>query len=72
MKEEKEEDITLLNVEEMAQKIKSTVGTVYGWVSLKKIPEWCIVRPGRSLRFDNDKVNQWLNSLRAAPLPVTP
>jgi len=66
----KEEDIRLLDVEEMAEKIKSTVGTVYAWVSSRKIPEWCIVRPGRSLRFDKDKVNQWLNSLRVAPLPV--
>lgn len=64
-------DITLLDVAQMAEKIKSTVGTVYVWVSSKKIPEWCVIKVGRSLRFDALAVSQWLDSLRAEPLPVT-
>ena len=66
----KEKDITLLDVEEMAEKIKSTVGTVYGWVSSRKIPQWCIIKTGGSLRFDSNAVSKWLDSLRAAPMPA--
>ena len=64
------EDINLLNVEQMADKIKSTVGTVYSWVSSGKIPQWCIVKMGRSLRFDSKAVSKWLNSMRAKPMPA--
>ncbi len=53
-------DITLLNVQEMAAKLKSTVGTVYAWVSMRKIPTDCVVKLGRKLLFDLDAVNQWL------------
>ena len=53
-------DITLLNVQEMANKLKSTVGTVYSWVSMRKIPTDCVVKLGRKLLFDLDAVNRWL------------
>lgn len=68
--EEKEEDITLLNVEEMAQKIKSTAGTVYAWVSMHKIPANCVVKLGGKLLFDLNAVNQWLVSCKQKTTPL--
>lgn len=60
----------LINVVEMSQKIKTTVGTVYAWVSMKRIPHWCIVKVGRSLKFDEMAVEKWLNGCRLAPIPA--
>lgn len=57
-----QEDITLLNVNEMADKLKSTVGTVYAWVSMRKIPSQCVIKIGRKLLFNLSEVNNWLQS----------
>ena len=57
-----QEDITLLNVNEMADKLKSTVGTVYAWVSMRKIPSQCVIKIGRKLLFNLNEVNNWLQS----------
>ena len=62
----------LINVKEMAVKLSSTVGTVYAYVSMRVIPAECIIKLGRSLRFDETAVNMWLNTLRQAPLPSIP
>ena len=67
-----EKEIKLLDVPGLAKKLKSTVGTVYGWASSGKIPKWCVIKTGSSLRFDEDMINKWLDSLRAKPIPVTP
>ena len=57
-----QEDITLLNVNEMADKLKSTVGTVYAWVSMRRIPSQCVIKIGRKLLFNLSEVNNWLQS----------
>ena len=59
----------LINVTEMADKLKTTSGTIYAWVSSRKIPAWCIIKQSRSLKFDIEAVDRWLNSKRLAPLP---
>lgn len=63
----------LINVTQLAAKLSSTVGTIYAYVSMKKIiPGECIVKLGRAVRFDEEAVDKWLNSLRQNPLPSTP
>lgn len=61
----------LLNVKQMADKIGSTQGSIYAKVSAKQIPNWCIVKVGRRLLFDENAVDKWLESMRCGPLPAT-
>ncbi len=56
--------MNLITVNELADKIHSTIGTVYSWVSMRRIPATCIVKLGRKLLFDLDAVNQWLESCK--------
>lgn len=62
--------MNLITVEELAQKIHSTKGAIYTWVSMRKmIPTSCVVKLGRKLLFDLEGINDWLNNARLAPLP---
>jgi predicted DNA-binding transcriptional regulator AlpA len=38
--------------------------TIYTWVCLKKIPPPCIIKLGRTLRFDLEAVDRWVNDRR--------
>ena len=62
----------LLSVKQMAEKLCSTVGSIYTKVSAKQIPEWCIVKVSKRLLFDEEAVNKWLESMRCGPLPAMP
>lgn len=60
----------LINVKQMAEKLCSTVGSIYTYVSTRQIiPVECVVKIGRSVRFDEEAVDRWLNSLKKEPLP---
>jgi predicted DNA-binding transcriptional regulator AlpA len=49
----------LLNVKELAEYLGTTPSTVYTWLCLHKvIPENCIKRIGRSVKFDLVKINE--------------
>ena len=62
----------LLNVKDVANKLKSTTGTVYAWVSMHKIPSWCVIKHSKRLLFDEEAIDKWLNNSRLAPLPSVP
>lgn len=62
---------SLITVQRMAEKLCSTVGSIYAKVSAKQIPNWCIVKVGRRLLFDENAVDKWLESMRCGPLPAT-
>lgn len=47
----------LIDVRELSEYLGITVETAYNWVSQKKIP---YIKVGRLLRFDLDKINEWL------------
>ena len=47
----------LLNVEELSDYIGTPVGTLYQWVSQRKIP---YVKLGRSTKFDIEKIQEWI------------
>ena len=57
-------DYRLINVQELADKLGSTVSTIYSWVSMHRIPSDCIVRIHRSLRFDAAAVDKWIDTQR--------
>ncbi|OGR54253.1 MAG: hypothetical protein A3I11_07245 [Elusimicrobia bacterium RIFCSPLOWO2_02_FULL_39_32] len=48
----------LLNVEELSEYIGTPVGTLYQWVSQRKIP---YVKLGRSTKFDVEKIREWIS-----------
>ena len=52
----------LLTVEELSVYLSLPRGSIYTMRSLGKIPAECIVRIGRSLRFEKEKVDVWINS----------
>ena len=47
----------LLNITEMAEYLGITVGTLYAWVSQKRIP---YIKLGRLVKFDLRKIDKWL------------
>lgn len=48
----------LLTAAEVADQLKVKEDTVYHWASKRKIP---FVKVGRSLRFDQNKIDNWVN-----------
>lgn len=57
-------DKRLLTAKELARYIGSTKGTVYTWAHTRTIPPACIIRRGRSLRFDILQIDKWLDAQR--------
>lgn len=51
----------LMTVEELADYLNLSAGTIYGWVARKEVP---FVRAGRALRFRRDEVDQWIEQGR--------
>lgn len=50
----------LLTVQELSTYIGVPKATLYTWVCLKRIPVACIVKLGRSLKFDRIEVDRWI------------
>lgn len=47
----------LLNVEEVAHMLDMSTGTIYKWVTQRKIP---FVKCGRLTKFDLQKIELWI------------
>ena len=47
----------IVSIEELAEYLGMPKGTLYHWVSQRRIP---FVKLGRSTRFDIQQINQWL------------
>lgn len=60
----------LLDVNELADWLYSTKGSIYSLVSMGKIPANCVVHRGRRLLFDREAVMAWLMSLRGKSFPL--
>ena len=56
----------LLTITALCNYISTPVPTLYTWVCRKKIP---YVKLGRSLRFDREEIDAWLNERKIAPWP---
>ena len=55
----------LLNVDGLANYLSIPKGTIYTWVSMRKIPAKALVRLGRSLKFDVKEIDAWLERNRS-------
>lgn len=51
----------LMNVRQLSAYLALPVATLYTWVSLRRIPDDCIVHLGRTLRFDREAVDRWVS-----------
>lgn len=50
----------LLNVKQLSEYISMPVATIYTYVHTGKIPNYCIRRIGRALKFDITEVDKWV------------
>lgn len=57
----------LLNIRQLSDYLAMPVATIYTWVCLRRVPAACIVRLGRSLRFDREAVDRWIEERRIGP-----
>lgn len=53
----------LITVEELAEYLRTTPGTVYSWKSMGIIPLECVKKIGGKLLFIAEKIDAWLNIL---------
>ncbi|OGS33038.1 MAG: hypothetical protein A2218_07855 [Elusimicrobia bacterium RIFOXYA2_FULL_53_38] len=56
----------LLNVRELSVYLGTTKGSLYTMVCLRKIPQHCVVKLGRSLRFERTAIDAWLDTQKAS------
>lgn len=54
----------LLNIRQAAQLLAVSVSTLYSWVSQRRIP---FVKVGRSVRFDLNEMEEFIQLNRRAP-----
>ena len=54
----------LMDVDSLAKYLSVPRSTLYTDVCLRKIPARAIVKLGRSLRFDKDAIDQWIEESR--------
>ena len=61
----------LLTVKELAVYIGTTVGSIYTLTHMGKIPRECVVKLGRSLRFEREAIDAWINQQKpSGPSPA--
>ena len=57
----------LMNIEELSEYLGTPKGSIYTMVCLRKIPQECVVKLGRALRFEKDAIDKWINEKRDCP-----
>jgi excisionase family DNA binding protein len=50
----------LISVQELAKMIKFTPATIYRWVKDRRIP--FVKMPGNDIRFDKQKIENWIEN----------
>ena len=55
----------LLNIKELSEYLGTPVGTLYQWVSQRRIP---FVKLGKSTRFDVQKIQEWVGQNSVKPV----
>ena len=53
----------LITVEELAECLRSTPGTIYAWKSMGVIPPKSVKKIGRKLLFIAQEIEEWIDSL---------
>jgi excisionase family DNA binding protein len=57
----------LMNIKELSAYLGTPKGSIYTMVCLRKIPQECVIKLGRSLRFEKDGIDRWITENRASP-----
>jgi len=57
-------DKRLMNITELSAYLGTPKASIYTKVCTRKIPRECVVKLGRSLRFDKTAIDAWINSHR--------
>jgi predicted DNA-binding transcriptional regulator AlpA len=58
-------DKRLLNIKDLSNYLSIPTGSLYVMVHMRKIPPGCIIKLGRSLRFEKAGIDRWVNEKRA-------
>ena len=53
----------LIKVEELAEYLRTTPGTIYAWKSMGIIPADCVRKIGRKLLFVVEKIEEWIDKV---------
>jgi excisionase family DNA binding protein len=56
----------LMNIEELSEYLGTPKGSIYTMVCLRKIPQECVIKIGRALRFEKDAIDKWINEKRSS------
>lgn len=56
----------LLTVKELSEYLSVPPGCIYVMVHLRKIPPECVVKLGKSLRFELAGISQWITERRTS------
>lgn len=51
----------LMNIKELSEYLGTPKGSIYTMVCLRKIPQDCVVKLGRALRFEREAIDAWVN-----------
>jgi excisionase family DNA binding protein len=57
----------LMNIKELSEYLGTPKGSIYTMVCLRKIPQECVIKLGRALRFEKDAIDKWINEKRDCP-----
>lgn len=57
----------LLNIKELSEYLGTPKSSIYTMVCLRRIPQACVVKIGRALRFEKTEIDKWLNTKRISP-----
>lgn len=56
----------LMNIKELSEYLGTPKGSIYTMVCLRKIPQACVVKLGRSLRFEKDGIDKWITERKVS------
>lgn len=56
-----------MNIKELSEYMGTPKSSIYTMVCLRKIPQACIVKIGRSLRFETVEIEKWITTKRISP-----
>ena len=57
----------LLNTKELSKYMGTPKGSLYTMICRGRIPQACIVKMGRGLRFEKSEIDKWISAKRLSP-----
>lgn len=60
-------DKRLLNIKELSEYLGTSKSSIYTMKCKGHIPQECIVKMGRGLRFEKSEIDKWISTKRLSP-----